>query len=74
MEDVRGNRILSGLAEYFSQMVDPETSIPATLPQALQFFEGELQLSGNIHSLLAASLIGAVVGSVLTGLLSLLLK
>ena len=54
-------------------MNDPEVDIitPA-MTSALNFFETELQLYGNIRSLIAASILGAVIGALLTGALALL--
>ena len=62
------------LRDYFAEMADPGVTLAPSLGAALAFFESELQLYGNIRSLLLASLVGAVVGSLLTGALGLLVR
>ena len=75
--DTRIQRIpvLAPVRGYFREMCDPEVDImtPA-MTSALNFFETELQLYGNIRSLIAASILGAVIGALLTGALPLLKK
>ncbi len=73
LESVKKDRDATALVEYFRDMTAPDVVIPPSLTAALSFFESELQLYGNIRSLLIASLLGAVVGSLLTGLLGRLL-
>jgi len=73
LEALKKDRDAALLFEYFRDMTSPDVGVPSSLASALTFFEGELQLYGNIRSLLIASLLGAVVGSLLTGLLGWLL-
>lgn len=45
---------------------------PASINAALEFLEKQIETARNIRSLLLASLMGAIVGSVITGLLDLI--
>lgn len=70
LDSLKKDRDAVLLFEYFQRMTAPGIGIPPSLTAALGFFESELQLYGNIRSLLYASLIGAIVGSLLSGFLS----
>lgn len=74
LESLKKYRDAMFLVEYFRDMTSPDVAVPQSLASALTFFEGELQLYGNIRSLLIASLLGAIVGSLLTGLLGRLVR
>jgi hypothetical protein len=70
LESLKKHREASPLHDYFKDMTESDVHVPPSLASALTFFESELQLYGNIRSLLFASLLGAIVGSLLTGILS----
>jgi hypothetical protein len=74
LENLRKHREASPLHDYFREITESDVSLPSSLVSALTFFESELQFYGNIRSLLYASLLGAVVGSLLTGLVSRLVR
>lgn len=69
LENLKKQRDASLLHDYVKDMANPEFSVPPSLGSALNFFESELQLYGNIRSLLYASVLGAIVGALLSGLL-----
>ncbi len=70
LENLRKSGEASPLYDYCKGMTEADVNVPPSFGSALTFFEGELQLYGNIRSLLYASLLGAIVGSLLTGVLS----
>jgi hypothetical protein len=70
LDSLKKDRDARLLFEYFQGMTALGIAVPPSLTVALGFFESELQLYGNIRSLLYASLIGAIVGSLLSGFLS----
>ena len=70
LENIKKNPNTAAAHDYFKEMTDPEVNLPSSLAAALGYCEGELQLYGNIRSLLYASLIGAIVGALLSGLVA----
>ncbi len=70
LDSLEKDRDAGLLFEYVQGMTAPGIVVPPSLTAALSFFESELQLYGNIRSLLYASLLGAIVGSLLSGFLS----
>jgi len=70
LETLKKCREASPLHDYFKEMTESDVHVPSSLGPALAFFESELQLYGNIRSLLYASLLGAIVGSLLASILS----
>jgi hypothetical protein len=72
LADIKKHPILRHAYDYFDEMAESEIEIPSTLGNALDFFESEFQLYRNVRSLLIASLLGGVVGALLTGLIALI--
>jgi hypothetical protein len=70
IEMVRKDRDASLLSVFFRNLTKPDVAIPSSLGAALAFFESELQLYGNIRSILLASLLGAIVGALLSGVVA----
>jgi hypothetical protein len=70
LDTLKKDRDAGLLFEYVQGMTAPGIVVPPSLTAALGSFESELQLYGNIRSLLYASLLGAIVGSLLSGFLS----
>jgi hypothetical protein len=70
LKEVRANIVLSHLHAYLSDHTDPEADVPQSLNPTLSYFGAELQMFKNIRSIMAASLIGAAAGALLTAVLT----
>jgi hypothetical protein len=74
LQSLRKDRDAALLLDYVRDITAPEIGVPSSLASALGFFEAELQLYGSVRSLLFASVLGAIVGSLFTGVLVHFLK
>jgi hypothetical protein len=63
---------LSKLRRYTAEDCQRDFRTPSSITAALEFLEKQIETARNIRSLVLASLLGAVVGAVITGVLSLL--
>jgi hypothetical protein len=70
LTDIKENPVLSHLHSYFIDHTELGCEIPASLPSALSYHEEELEMFGNIRSLIIATLLGGAIGAVLTAFLS----
>jgi hypothetical protein len=74
LQSLRKDRDAALLLDYVRDITASEIGVPSSLAPALGFFEAELQLYGSVRSLLFASVLGAIVGSLFTGVLVHFLK
>ena len=63
---------LSKLRRYTAEDCQRDFRTPSSITAALEFLEKQIETARNIRSLVLASLLGAVVGAVITGVLSLI--
>jgi hypothetical protein len=68
LKQVKDNTILVPLYSYFHDSTQSEAGIPESLSPALEHFDAELQTFKNIEAVVLASIVGAGVGALLTGL------
>lgn len=67
---VQQNRVLSHIQPYLASSMDAGVEVPQSLTSALAHFEGQLQSSTSTQVAIGASIVGAGIGAVLTGLLT----
>jgi hypothetical protein len=68
------NAILQNFSEYLYEHSFHDAELPKSLQTSIGYFEKELHLFSNLKAVISASLLGAILGSLLTGAISLATK
>ncbi len=69
LEDIKENQIFGRINGYFKKESEIDFQLPKSMLAAINHCESELKSFGNTRSVIIASLIGALVGAILTTLL-----
>jgi len=68
------NAILHNFSDYLYEHSFHDAELPKSLQTSIGYFEKELHLFSNLKAVISASLLGAILGSLLTGAISLATK
>lgn len=68
------NAILHNFSDYLYEQSFHDAELPKSLQTSIGYFEKELHLFSNLKAVISASLLGAILGSLLTGAISLATK
>jgi hypothetical protein len=71
---IEDNSILHNISDYLYKHSFHDAELPKSLQTSIGYFEKELHLFSNLKAVISASLLGAILGSLLTGAISLATK
>ena len=71
---IADNAILHNISDYLYEHSFHDAELPKSLQTSISYFEKELHLFSNLKAVISASLLGAILGSLLTGAISLATK